>query len=87
MDDVQGHFSTDLSVPEIQDIAQYLEKNSLSTATHVGLTSSNLLQSGTSSDGQYILTPRLGQDEYTDVQAYIQQQINATATTAAQVQN
>jgi anionic cell wall polymer biosynthesis LytR-Cps2A-Psr (LCP) family protein len=90
MDNVQGHVTTDLSVPEIQDLAQYLEKNSLGTATHVGLTSGNLLASGTSADGQYVLTPRLGQDDYTDVQAYIQQQIqngNASAATATPVQD
>lgn len=82
MDDVQGHFSTDLSIPEIQDLATYLEKNSLASATQVGLSTANYLVSGTSADGQYILTPAAGQDNYVDIQAYVQQEINS-ATSAS----
>ena len=78
MDDIQGHFTTDLSVPEVQDIVAYLEKTDVASASHIELTSGNFLVSGVSADGQYILTPRTGQDDYSEIHAYIQQQINGT---------
>ena len=69
MDDIDGHFTTDLSVAEIKDIADEVPKFDFDSATHASIVDNGLLVSTTSSDGQYILIPKSG--TFTDIQSYV----------------
>lgn len=76
MDDVQGHFQTDLSLADIKDLADYARFMDFQNAQHIGLTDQSLLVSGYSQDGQWILSPEKGMDNWNDVHAYIYNVIN-----------
>ncbi len=76
MDDVQGHFQTDLSLADIKDLSDYLPKVDFSGAKRVGLTDQALLVSSWSSDGQWILIPQAGMDDWNDVHSYIYDEVN-----------
>ncbi len=77
MNDVQGHFQTDLSLADIKDLADCAPKIDFTDARRIGLTDQNLLVSGWSSDGQWILKPQgANQDDWSQVHTYIYDILN-----------
>ena len=80
LNDVQGHFKTDLSLAEIKDLSSYINKVNLAGAQHLSINDNGLEVSGTSSDGQYILTPAAGLENWGQIQTYIFDALNGIKT-------
>jgi LCP family protein required for cell wall assembly len=78
MNAVQGHVFTDLSLAEVKDLSDYIAGVNLDNATHGQLTDAgdSLLVSGYSKDGQWILEPTAGMDDFDQVHTYIYDLLN-----------
>lgn len=85
MDDIQGHFKTDLSVAEIKDLQAYIQKVDMQKADHLSLTDSGLVVPSRSQDGQYILNPRKGRDNWNEIHDYIFNALNNTTEDITEV--
>jgi LCP family protein required for cell wall assembly len=71
LDALKSSIYTNLSA---RDLYGFVRKIDFATPKRIGLTNGNVLQDGTSDDGQFILVPRTN---FQDVQQYIQQQLNS----------
>lgn len=76
MQDAAGHFTTDMSFAEIKDLSSYLKDSDLQNAARLSINDNGLLVSGASADGQYILTPRAGLENWSEIHAYIFEALN-----------
>lgn len=83
MNALQGHIQTDMSLADLNDFANYMSKVDIADATTGQLTDAGntLLTSGYSSDGQWILTPTAGQDDYDQIHTYVYDLLNGITTT------
>lgn len=74
---LQGHVLTDLSLADIADLSNYLKSGAISQPGHISLTdpNENLLVSSWSSDGQWILVPQAGQNDFSAIRSYINQNL------------
>lgn len=72
LDALQKSIYTNLSA---YDLYQFVRKLDINNAKRIGLTNDNVLQDGTSNDGQYILQPRDG--NWNLIPQYIQQQLSS----------
>ena len=66
--------STDLDLGTIKSLMQVLGDPGLYKINHIQLTTDNVLNQGTSSDGQFILTPKSGNFNYQSIKDYINSQ-------------
>ncbi len=73
MDNIQGHFKSDLSLAEIKDLADYLRSGKLAEAQRISLTDQGekLLVASWSADRQWILIPAAGPDDFSAIHNYI----------------
>ena len=76
MQDIQGHFQTDMSLAEVKDLYSYLSSINLDKARRLSIDDNGLLVAGTSQDGQYILTPQAGLENWSQIQTYIFEALN-----------
>jgi len=78
MNAIQGHVFTDLSIAEVKDLSDYISGVNLDNAMHGQLTDAgdSLLTSGYSQDGQWILEPTAGIDDFDQVHTYIYDLLN-----------
>lgn len=74
---LQGHIITDLSLADMADLSNYLKGGAMSQPGHISLTdpNENLLVSSWSSDGQWILIPQAGQDDFSAIRSYVNQNL------------
>lgn len=75
LDDIQGHFQTDLSIAEIKDLVDYAKNIDLSSAKRVSITDGSLLVGSTLEDGQWVLMPSSGIDDFREVRDYIRTEL------------
>ena len=80
MNDIHGHFQTDLSVAEIKDLSTAAGEFNFNNAAHISVDDNGLLASGRSADGQYILGPAQGKT-WDDIHQYIFNVLNNVQTT------
>lgn len=66
---------TDLDLGTIKSLMQVFGDTGLYKINHIQLTSDNVLNNGTSSDGQFILTPKSGNFDYQSIKDYINQNL------------
>jgi polyisoprenyl-teichoic acid--peptidoglycan teichoic acid transferase len=71
---------TDISISEGQKILSIAGDPRDYKISTIVLSTENVLKDGFSSDRQYILMPKAGQDNYTEIQKYIQSQLNPSPT-------
>lgn len=71
MDSLSNNIQTNLTITDTRDLLTTLKGWNLNSIIHDAITDDNFLKSTYSSDGQYILIPRTGQDNYTDIQDYV----------------
>jgi LCP family protein required for cell wall assembly len=85
MNAIQGHVFTDLSIAEVKDLSDYISGVNLDDATHGQLTDAgdSLLTSGYSQDGQWILEPTAGMNDFDQVHTYIYDLLNGIQYTSA----
>lgn len=76
MSAIEGHFETDLSLVEIKDLSSYAQGLDFNGAEKISLTDQNLLVNSTSEDGQAILLPTAGIDDYSDIHKFIKAQLD-----------
>lgn len=78
MNAIEGHFQTDLSIVEIKTMAAYMQKVDFNYAQKISFTDSekNLIINSTSEDGQAILLPSAGIDDYSEVHKYIKVELD-----------
>ena len=76
MSAIQGHFQTDLSFAEIKDLFGYIGKINFDVANKGQLSDDNLLVSSYSDDGQWILTPTTGLDQWDQIHTYVYDILN-----------
>ncbi len=74
---LQGHVLTDLSLADIADLSDYLKSGIISQPNRISLTDSNEneLVSSWSDDGQWILVPVAGQNDFSAIHAYIKEHL------------
>ncbi len=78
---------TDLSLEDLQNFVAKKDTYSQYTIKSISLTDKNVLVHGRSSNGQYILNPRGGEENWSEIHAWIQEQLdNPQATTAAELE-
>lgn len=70
MSSLQDNLQTNLTLSDIKDLL-IIHTWNLSNIDHEALTDENFLQAGTSSDGQYILTPDAGTNNYSQIHQWI----------------
>ena len=75
---------TDLTTEKLEEFLRYSNDLSTSQITSIALSTENVLANSYSSNGQFILAPRAGEDNWSDVHTWLEQQMTATesATTA-----
>ncbi|CAN5307076.1 hypothetical protein BH10PAT1_BH10PAT1_4420 [soil metagenome] len=66
-----GMVKTDLDLGTIKSLGQVFGDSNLYKINQIQLTSDNVLQNGTASDGEYILTPKLGGFDFSGVKEFI----------------
>lgn len=71
---------TDVSISTAKDILAVAGDPREYKISTIVLSTENVLKDGYSSDRQYILLPKAGQDNYSEIQKYIQSQLNPTPT-------
>jgi len=77
---------TDLSIEEIQSILAKKNEYRDYTIHSIALTDKNILVHGRSSNGQYILMPKEGEEKWDNLHAWIQQQLeNPEATQSSEL--
>ena len=86
MNSLGQNLRTDLSLEIIQDFITNRNIYGEYTVNSIALTDQNVLAYGRSANGQYILTPREGDQQWTAIHEWIQQQIeNPNATPEAEL--
>ena len=75
IDSLSGMVKTDLSMGKIKSLIEIFGDPSAYSRTEIQLTTENVLNEGKSSDGQYILMPKAGMFNFTDIKSYISQNI------------
>jgi hypothetical protein len=80
---------TDLSLAEVKDLSDYIAGVDLDDAVHGQLTDAgdSLLVSGYSQDGQWILEPTAGMNDFDQVHTYIYDLLNGIEYENAPVQS
>ena len=75
---------TDLTTEKLEEFLRYSNDLSTYQITSIALSTENVLANSYSSNGQFILAPRAGEDNWSDVHTWLEQQMTATesATTA-----
>lgn len=67
---------TDLTAGKIKSLIEAFGDTSSYTKNEIQLTTENVLNEGKSSDGQYILIPKAGNFNFSEIKSYISQNIN-----------
>lgn len=75
LNDIQGHFQTDLSIAETKDLVDYAKKIDLDQAKRISITDNSLLTGTYSADGQWVLVPLAGIDDFREVRNYIREEL------------
>jgi polyisoprenyl-teichoic acid--peptidoglycan teichoic acid transferase len=75
VDAVEGHVFTDLGVADISSLSDYAHNVNFETAQRVALGDEEVLVPSSSSDGQWILVPRKGIGQYSEVHYLIKAKI------------
>ncbi len=71
MNSLQDSLITDMTIADMKDLAGTLKDWNIASPVHAALTNQNFLKDSYSSDGQYILLPKEGLNNYTNIQEYI----------------
>ena len=77
-----GNLTTDIDLNKIEELLSRSDKYQTYKIESFPITDQNLLMNSKSSIGQFILTPKLGENNWTDIQKFISQ---PTATSSASV--
>lgn len=83
--DMIGKVETNLGLNDALEMLGKQEEYRTFSIRSLALTDKNVLHSGRSSGGQYVLQPRAGEGNWTEIQSFIQ--AGLTATDAATLQN
>lgn len=75
IDVLSGMVKADLSMGKIKSLIEIFGDPTTYSRTEIQLTTENVLNEGKSSDGQYILIPKAGMFNFTDIKNYISQNI------------
>ena len=75
---LQHTFSSDLDIKLVRSIATKIKDLPEYRTSKVTLSTQNVLSETTSSNGQYILTPKSGEDSWASVHAFIAEQISSS---------
>jgi LCP family protein required for cell wall assembly len=78
-----GNMKTDIDLNKMQELVGKASDLGSYTIDSVALTSDNVLKFGTSSDGQSILMPRLGETDWTEIHQYINDPVAFNQTKTA----
>jgi anionic cell wall polymer biosynthesis LytR-Cps2A-Psr (LCP) family protein len=76
MSSLKDDLRTDLSLNDIQDLIKHAQEINGYSVHTLALTDQNFLEDAVSSDGQDILQPKAGLDNWNQVHSWVQQQIN-----------
>jgi anionic cell wall polymer biosynthesis LytR-Cps2A-Psr (LCP) family protein len=80
---ISSHLKTDVSIKQIDEMLGQADAIKNYTIVNVALTDKNVLGFGNSADRQSILIPKAGQDNWDEVHALIEEELNKEASTAA----
>lgn len=65
------HVKTDIDFSALRNYLFRAEEFSAYPVTHIALTDQNVLINGKSADGQFVLLPRVGENDWTEIQTYL----------------
>ncbi len=86
MNELQDDIETDIDPALIQQFIGELSRSDSYRVNKVVLSNNDYLDFGRSSDGQSILMPKAGMNKWSEVHAWIEEEITATATPSAVAQ-
>jgi hypothetical protein len=77
---LKDNVRTDLSLDDIQVLIKHANELNGYKIHTLALTDENFLENGVSSDGQFILQPKAGLDDWSEVHAWIQQEFRGISS-------
>jgi anionic cell wall polymer biosynthesis LytR-Cps2A-Psr (LCP) family protein len=82
MNSLQDDFKTDMTLSEIQSLIPQLSNIKTYTTQNIALTNQNMLVDSTSSDGQAVLMPAEGQDQWNSIKTWLSASLQESPTQA-----
>jgi anionic cell wall polymer biosynthesis LytR-Cps2A-Psr (LCP) family protein len=77
---------TDIPLEQMQEFIQKKDELSAYPITSIALTDKNVLRNGRSSDGQYILMPSEGENQWDNIHTWLRDQMAQAASASAQME-